>query len=102
MGKRKEKIGREKMSQLAKFTEMQRYLIENRERRWLAKWVVCVVSIWLALVVIILYLNNSYFCLSDKVLITLLEITVIGVLGLLVIILKFYFTSTENNNSSEK
>ncbi|KXH81208.1 hypothetical protein [Chryseobacterium kwangjuense] len=101
MGKRKGKIGREKMSQLAKFTEMQRYLIENRERRWLAKWVVCVVSIWLALVVIILYLNNSYFCLSDIVLVALISITR-KVLRLSIIVLTCYFTSTKNNNSSEK
>lgn len=93
MGKRKGKIGREKMSQLSKFSKMKRYLDDSKDRRWLAKWAILVDSIWLFLVMLILYLNNNYLCLSDTVLITLLGTTTISVLGLSIIVLKSYFSS---------
>ncbi|MDQ0065280.1 hypothetical protein J2T03_001163 [Chryseobacterium lathyri] len=75
MGKRKRKIGGEEISQLSKFAKMQRYLDVNKARRWLSKWAILVNSIWLFLVMLILYLNSNYLCLSDTVLVTLLTTT---------------------------
>ncbi|MGG5210603.1 hypothetical protein ACQWU4_16880 [Chryseobacterium sp. MIQD13] len=91
MGKRKRKIEEEKMSQLSKIVEMQRYLEDTKERKRLSKWVMLIVSVWLVLVMLILYFNSDYLCLSDKILVILLKITTV-VLALAIIVLKKYFS----------
>ncbi|KFF17783.1 hypothetical protein [Chryseobacterium sp. JM1] len=101
MGKRTGKYGREKMSQLSKYAQIQKCLNDNKDRRWLTKWAPSVASIWLILVISILCLNNKYLCLSDEVLVRLLETTTLNILGLSVIVLKSYFLPAKKNNLPE-
>lgn len=73
-----------------------RYEQKTNERRLFSKWVKWVSSIWLALVLLILFFQGfgsefKFFNLSDSVLITLLSTTTINVLGLSVIVLKGFF-----------
>lgn len=70
-----------------------RYSQDTRFRKHLAKWVMYIVPIWLALVIIIVILQGilQSFKLSDSVLITLLATTTVNVLGLAFIVLKGIF-----------
>ncbi|WP_449399216.1 hypothetical protein [Chryseobacterium wanjuense] len=92
----------EELTKDIKNAELQRYLKDTRDRGWLAKWTACVVSIWLFLVITILYFNKNYFCLflSDTVLVALLGTTTLNVLGLSFIVLKGHFNSANKGNSS--
>lgn len=76
--------------------EKKRYKQKTKERRLFSKWVKWVSSVWLALVLLILFFQGfgsefKFFNLSDSVLITLLSTTTINVLGLSVIVLKGFF-----------
>jgi len=85
-----------------KTLENERYNSDTKDRKWLAKWTAWVVTIWLLLVISILYFNNNVFCLllSDSVLIALLGTTTLNVLGLSFIVLKGHFNSSQKNNNS--
>lgn len=66
------------------------------DRKWLAKWSACIVTIWLVVVITILVTNNYYsLYLSDAVLITLLGTTTLNILGLSFIVLRGHFSSSQ-------
>lgn len=72
--------------------EIHRFAQDTRHRRTLVRWMMCVVSIWLAVVLFIAIGNNTlYFGISDSVLITLLATTTLNVLGLSRIVLNGLF-----------
>lgn len=68
-----------------------RYISDTKDRKWLAKWAVWAVSVWLIVVLAILILNHCFIRLSDSVLITLLGTTTLNVLGLTFIVLRGHF-----------
>jgi hypothetical protein len=74
-----------------KAQENQRYAQDTHERRILSKWVRYVVSLWLAIVIIIIMLNNRFVGLSDTVCCVLLGTTTINILGLAFIVLRGLF-----------
>ncbi len=76
---------------------------EIKHRNILVYWVIGVVSIWLIIVLIILFKQGSFsltlsesFNLSDKVIMTLLGTTTVNILGLPYIILKGLFKSDKD------
>ncbi|MDR1938643.1 MAG: hypothetical protein LBQ73_09150 [Tannerellaceae bacterium] len=72
----------------------ERYKQDTDERKLLSHWVMCVVSIWLFLVLLILSMNNLlHLNLSDTVVCMLLGTTTINILGLAYIVLKGLFES---------
>lgn len=72
----------------------ERYKQDTRHRHILSCWVMFVVSIWLFLVMTLLFLNGpENLGLNDGVMITLLGTTTINILGLPLIILKSLFKS---------
>jgi hypothetical protein len=75
---------------------LRRYRQDTKERRLLSHWVICVVSIWLLLTVLMLGLNRP-LCLklSDAVCCTLLGTTTANILGLAFIVLKGLFPDSK-------
>ena len=73
--------------------EADRYGADSKDRKWLAKWTACIVSIWLVAVMLVIIFNKCYQ-LSDPVLMTLLGTTTLNVLGLSFIVLRGHFQST--------
>ena len=73
--------------------EDERFDSDTKDRRWLAEWSATVVSIWLFLVLIILFKNRDCIHLSDSVINVLLGTTTLNVLGLTFIVLKGHFNS---------
>ena len=69
-----------------------RYSSDTRDRKWLAQWATCVVSLWLFFVLLIVCLSKH---LSDAVLITLLGTTTLNVLGLSFIVLRGHFNGDQ-------
>ncbi|MCD6010459.1 MAG: hypothetical protein K0Q79_321 [Flavipsychrobacter sp.] len=78
-----------------KKAQTERYKSNTKDRVWLAEWAASVVSIWLALVFIILISNSSKLHLSDTVLNVLLGTTTLNVLGLIFIVLRGHFGNKE-------
>lgn len=73
-----------------------RYGSDTRDRKWLAKWTAWTVSVWLIVVISLLFLNNILSLkLSDSVLIALLGTTTLNVLGLSFIVLRGHFQSSK-------
>ncbi|CVK17259.1 hypothetical protein Ga0061079_1351 [Apibacter mensalis] len=70
-----------------------RYRKDTIRKNNLARWVMWVVSIYLLLIFLLMFIIIFMFCkpLSDAVIITLLGTTTINVLGLMYIVLKGYF-----------
>lgn len=70
-----------------------RYRKDTIRKNNLARWVMWVISIYLLLIFVLLFIIIFMFCkpLSDVVIITLLGTTTINVLGLMYIVLKGYF-----------
>lgn len=70
-----------------------RYSQDTKYRKHLACWVMVIVPVWLATVLIILFIKgfNSCFDLSNTVMVTLLATTTVNVLGLAFIVLKGIF-----------
>lgn len=77
-----------------------RFASDTRDRRWLAVWSASVVTLWLASVMIIVFYNNNYVCLSDSALIMLLGTTTLNVLGLSFIVLRGHFQSSIKDSSA--
>lgn len=78
--------------------ENERFKSDTKDRKWLAKWTAYVVSIWLGLVLLILFSNNFFSLnLSDTVLVALLGTTTLNVLGLSFIVLKGHFQSSQSS-----
>lgn len=76
------------------FLEFERYKSDTKDRKWLARWTVIIVSTWLSIVLAVLILNKIFSLgLSDAVLITLLGTTTLNVLGLSFIVLRGHFTA---------
>lgn len=67
-----------------------RYQQDTSDRRWLAIWTAAVVTLWLGVVLVILF-KNKWLRLSDAVIITLLGTTTLNVLGLSFIVLRGHF-----------
>ncbi len=71
-----------------------RFSQDTRQRKTLVVWMIWVVSIWLAIVLLIVITNSLLrLGISDEVLVVLLATTTINVLGLANIILKGLFNS---------
>lgn len=69
-----------------------RYSQDTRFRKHLARWVMWIVPVWLALVIIILLFDGlNWITLDSSVLISLLATTTVNVLGLAYIVLKGIF-----------
>jgi hypothetical protein len=68
----------------------ERYKSDTRDRKWLAEWVVALVSIWLLFVLLIL-INKETLKLSDTVLVALLGTTTLNIIGLSAIVLRGHF-----------
>lgn len=75
-----------------RFQRAQRYRQDTSHRRFLAYWVIGAVSVWLLLVIVLVYLCAFGLCgLSDVVMDVLLATTTVNVLGLAYIVLKGLF-----------
>lgn len=71
---------------------LERFKQDTKQRKVLVRWMMWVVSIWLAVVLVCTIMGNVWCLKIDKqVLITLLATTTINVLGLANIILKGLF-----------
>lgn len=90
-------IDSEDLDQQTKKLANHRYSSDTNDRKWLAKWTAVVVSIWLVGVMVILMLNELFFCLTEGVLISLLGTTTLNVLGLSFIVLRGHFKTVLNN-----
>ena len=76
------------------FAQLRRYEDDSLARKRLARWAMYVVSAWLFLVMLILFLcgmTYTPFALSHSVLAVLLGTTTLNVLGLMFIVLYGYF-----------
>lgn len=72
--------------------ERERYGQDTRFRKYLSKWVMWIVPVWLFLVILIVYLCSFGLCeLTDVQMSTLLATTTANVLGLAYIVLKGMF-----------
>lgn len=78
--------------------EIKKFGSDITDRKWLAIWSAFVVSIWLILVVVILFLNKCFLDLSDAVLMTLLGTTTLNILGLSFIVLRGHFGTTNKHS----
>ena len=78
--------------------EIKKFGSDITDRKWLAIWSAFVVSIWLILVVVILFLNKCFLDLSDAVLMTLLGTTTLNILGLSFIVLRGRFGTTNKHS----
>lgn len=85
-------------SSYRKRLENERYKHDTNARKWLANWSAIVVSVWLFLVIIILFENSNRLHLADSVLSVLLGTTTLNILGLSYIVLKGYFPSNEKKD----
>lgn len=80
-----------------KYSRVIRYQSDTKDRKWLAKWAAWAVSIWLGIVLLILFLN-PFLHLAESVLITLLTTTTLNVLGLTFIVLRGHFYTNYYQN----
>lgn len=74
----------------------------KKDTKWrcrLSWWVIGVDSVWLASILVILFLNTQCIQLSDSVLLMLLGTTTVNVLGLAFIILNGLFGSNETSKN---
>jgi hypothetical protein len=79
----------------------QRFQFNTKLRSYLSRWASLVVSFWLLLVFIILAFNNTRFCLSDSVLITLLTTTTVNVIGIVAIAMTDLFNGKSEDNMED-
>lgn len=81
----------------------ERFRQDTKHRRILVNWMMCVVSIWLAVVLFCTIANKSLCLNIDKqVLITLLATTTLNVLGLANIILQGLFKPRAFHKNNKK
>lgn len=89
------------------FTRLERYADTSSLRRRTAKWVMWIVSLWLAAVIIVLVCAGlEWITLSNRVLIALLTTTTVNILGLPLVVLRGLYPKEEeidqiNDNISE-
>lgn len=89
------------------FTRLERYADTSSLRRRTAKWVMWIVSLWLAAVIIVLVCAGlEWVTLSNRVLIALLTTTTVNILGLPLVVLRGLYPKEEeidqiNDNISE-
>ena len=82
----------------------ERYQQNTKDRKWLAIWAACIVSLWLFAVISLLFCNTGSFKvellfftidlspkINDNVLNVLLATTTLNVLGLVLIVLQGHF-----------
>ena len=89
------------------FARLERYADTSSLRRRTAKWVMRIVSLWLAAVIVVLVGTGwECFTLSNQVLIALLTTTTANILGLPLVVLRGLYPKEEeidqiNDNISE-
>lgn len=89
------------------FTRLERYADTSSLRRRTAKWVMWIVSLWLAAVIVVLVCAGlEWITLSNRVLIALLTTTTVNILGLPLVVLRGLYPKEEeidqiNDNISE-
>ena len=89
------------------FTRLERYADTSSLRRRTAKWVMWIVSLWLAAVIVVLVCAGlEWVTLSNRVLIALLTTTTVNILGLPLVVLRGLYPKEEeidqiNDNISE-
>lgn len=89
------------------FTRLARYADTSSLRRRTAKWVMWIVSLWLAAVIVVLVCAGlEWITLSNRVLIALLTTTTVNILGLPLVVLRGLYPKEEeidqiNDNISE-
>lgn len=71
--------------------KINRFIVNTRLRGNLSYWASALVSLWLGFVGVILWNNESQFCLSDSVLNTLITTTTINVIGIILICFRDLF-----------
>lgn len=85
----------------AQITE--RYSQDTNWRKIFSIWVVCVDSLWLAVVLVIVFFQGfNLISLSDTILLTLLATTTLNVLGLAYIVLEGLFGKLSHNTVHHK
>jgi predicted anti-sigma-YlaC factor YlaD len=82
--------------------EKERYKQDTRQRKFLARWVVWATSIWLGVVLVIIFFQGfSLITLDNTVVNVLLATTTVNVLGLAYIVLEGLFGKSKRRNSQE-
>lgn len=81
--------------------EALRFNQDTKHRRWLVKWMMWVVGVWLTVVLFITVLSGNILHVDVKVMCVLLATTTINVLGLSKIILNGMFRH-ENSEGRKK
>lgn len=82
--------------------EKERYKQDTRQRKFLALWVVWATSLWLGLVLIIVFFQGFLLIkLDNTVLNVLLATTTINVLGLAYIVLEGLFGKSKRRRTNE-
>lgn len=74
-----------------KNAELERFLKDTSLRTHLVYIFSAIIFLWLSSVITIVFLNSSFICLSDNVMITLLTTTTVNVIGMMLIILRNLF-----------
>lgn len=82
--------------------EKERYRQDTRQRKFLAQWVVWANSLWLFLVLVIVFFQGfGLIRLSDSVMNVLLATTTVNVLGLAYIVLEGLFGKSKRRGGSD-
>lgn len=83
--------------------EKERYKQDTRQRKFLARWVVWATSIWLGVVLVIIFFQGfNLIKLDNMVVNVLLATTTINVLGLAYIVLEGLFGKSRRREESIK
>lgn len=90
-------VDKQDLKEQKKSLKEDRYEKDTVLRCKLAYWVIIVDSLWLSVILVILFFNNRCIGLSDTVLLMLLGTTTINVLGLAFIILKGLFEANKHD-----
>lgn len=81
--------------------EVRRFAQDTKHRRTLVCWMMCVVSVWLGIVLLIVIFNKRMqIGIENEVLITLLATTTVNVLGLSRIVLNGLFGTQKRKKNS--
>mgnify|MGYP006436838779 CR=1 FL=1 len=81
-----------------KSLKKKRFDDNTRLRKTLSKWAFVILSVWILFVMIVLLFNETIFCISDNVLITLLSTSTIKIIGIVLIVMKDIFNGKSENN----
>ena len=74
----------------------ERFRQDTNDRKILTRWVICTVSVWLGLVIILLFCIGRGLEISDTVACVLLGTTTLNILGLAYIVLKGLFPESKS------